>query len=78
MDDSKLALISSEYGVLHLFLQDGDDEDLAHGIYRYVVEDLYDNEEARVSADFGEAVIGREELQGGWDPEGKSGPGSLS
>lgn len=71
--ESKLALISSSYGVLHLFLQDGDDEDLAHGLYRYVIEDLYDNEDARISDTFGEAVLGREELQGGWESPGDPG-----
>lgn len=68
--DSKLVLISSEYGVFHLFLDDGDDEELAHGVYRYIVEDLYENEEAKVSSDFGEGLIGREmfDLQS-TDPE---------
>lgn len=73
--DGKLALISSCYGVMHLFLSEQDDEELAHGIYRYVIEDLYDNEEARVSTNFGEGVIGREELQASWEPEGEAGPG---
>lgn len=73
-NEGKLALISSEYGVLHLFLEDGADEDLAHGVYRWCVEDLYDNSDARVSDTFGEAVIGREELQGGWESQGDPGP----
>lgn len=74
----KLLLISSEYGVLHLFLQEGDDEELAHAIYRYTVEDLYDNEAARACANFGQGVIGREaqEWQGSGDSEGESSPGS--
>lgn len=72
----KLALISSEFGVLHLFLREGDDEELAHGVYRYIVEDLYDNEEARVSADFGQGTIGREEHEGSWEPEGEGGQAS--
>lgn len=72
--DGKLALISSTYGVLHLFIDEGADEDLAHGIYRYIIEDLYDNEEARASADFGEAQIGRtQEYEASWEPEGESG-----
>lgn len=62
-NEGKLALISSEYGVLHLFLGDGADEDLAHGVYRWCVEDLYDNSDARISDTFGEAIIGREDLQ---------------
>jgi hypothetical protein len=57
----KLAAIQSKYGILHLFLRDGDDEDLAHGLYRYIVEDLYDNEEARVSENFGKASLAYEQ-----------------
>lgn len=70
----KLALISSEYGTLHLF-NGVTDEDLAHALYRFIVEDLYDNEEARAVADFGEGMIGREENEASWDSEGESGPG---
>jgi hypothetical protein len=70
----KLALISSKYGVLHLFIEEGADEDMAHGLYRYIIEDLYDNEEARASANFGEAQIGRtQEHEASWEPEGESG-----
>lgn len=74
----KLLLISSEYGILHLFLQEGDDEELAHAIYRYTVEDLYDNEEARACANFGQGVIGREaqEYEGGRDAPGESSQGT--
>lgn len=68
--ESKLALISSEYGVLHLFLREGDDEELAHGVYRYIIEDLYDNEEARACADFGEGIIGRESLDQEYEGSG--------
>lgn len=76
--ESKLAAICSEYGTLHLFLKERDDEDLAHGLYRYIVEDLYDNEEARCADNFGNGVIAREiseELQSGWEQEGESGKG---
>jgi hypothetical protein len=68
----KLALIQSEYGALHLF-NGVDDEELAHGVYRWIIEDLYDNEEARCAQDFGPGVIGHEELQGSWEQEGEGG-----
>lgn len=71
----KLALIQSEFGVLHLFLRDGDDEELAHGMYRYIIEDLYDNEEARACANFGQGTLGYEEYEASGESEGESGPG---
>lgn len=75
MDEGRLAIISSAYGKIHLFAVE--DEDLAHCIYRWIIEDLYDNEEARSSEDFGFGFVGRqnEEYEGSRDPEGESGPG---
>jgi hypothetical protein len=69
----KLALISSEYGKLFLFLKDGDNEELAHGLYRYIIEDLYDNEEARASSDFGNGILGYEEDEASWGSEREAG-----
>lgn len=71
----KLALISSEYGVLHLFLRDGDCEDLAHAMYRHIVEDLYDNEDARASATFGQGFLGYEEDEASRDESGEQSQG---
>lgn len=71
----KLALISSEYGVLHVFNVEGDEaEELAHGVYRWIVEDLYDNEDARCAENFGQGLIGheQEEHEASWDSEGES------
>ena len=73
--DKKLAAISSEYGVLHVFLNDNDDNDLAHAVYRYIVEDLYDNEKARTATDFGPGTVAYEEHEESRDQEGESGPG---
>lgn len=71
---SKLAMISSTYGVLHVFGVDEEQEELAHGVYRYVVEDLYDNEEARCAENFGPGEIVHEEYEASWDTEGESSP----
>lgn len=72
----KVAMISSEYGVFHVFLSEQDDNELAHGVYRYIVEDLYDNEEARACADFGQGTIGYEEHEASWESEGEGGQAS--
>lgn len=72
--EGKLAIISSAYGKIHLFAVD--DEDLAHCIYRWIVEDLYDNEDAKSAEDFGTGTIGRniEEYESSRDSEGESSP----
>lgn len=70
--EGKLAIISSKYGKIHLFAVD--DEDLAHCVYRWIIEDLYDNEAARNAESFGLGTIGRnvEEYESSRDSEGES------